>query len=210
MLQAILSYLFSKLGLDYNVVELITVERFNFLTAILYIVTIALIPAIFEELFFRKALIDFSRKYGKIFAIIVSAIIFGLAHMNLSQFIFAVLMGIIFGAIYIYSNDIKLPILLHFLNNGYVAFSNVLLTNGIINENFIEKFNLIIFLISIFILIIFIVNFIKNNKGRLKNIKLKKEDICGYKYIFLDFTFLISLTLIVCCFALTEKILRLM
>ena len=211
ILQAILSYLFSKIGLDYNVVELVETEgKFSLLTAILYIVTIALVPAIFEELFFRKALIDFSKKYGKVFAIIISAIIFGLAHMNLSQFIFAFLLGIIFGTIYVYSNDIKLTILLHFLNNGYVALFTVLLTNGIIGENFVEKFNLIVFIISVIVLIVATINFIKNNKEGLKKIKFKKENISEYKYIFLDFTLLISLTLVICCFALTEKLLRLM
>ena len=211
ILQAILSYLFSKIGLDYNVVELVETEgKFSLLTAILYIVTIALVPAIFEELFFRKALIDFSKKYGKVFAIIISAIIFGLAHMNLSQFIFAFLLGIIFGTIYVYSNDIKLTILLHFLNNGYVALFTVLLTNGIIGENFVEKFNLIVFIISVIVLIVATINFIKNNKEGLKKIKFKKENISEYKYILLDFTLLISLTLVICCFALTEKLLRLM
>ena len=109
-----------------------------------------------------------------------------------------------------HSNDIKLTILLHFLNNGYVALFTVLLTNGIIEENFVEKFNLIVFIISVIVLIVATINFIKNNKEGLKKIKFKKENISEYKYIFLDFTLLISLTLVICCFALTEKLLRLM
>ena len=43
----------------------------------MYIIVTALIPAIFEELFFRKGIINISKKYGEIFAILISAVIFG-------------------------------------------------------------------------------------------------------------------------------------
>lgn len=211
VLQGVLSYIYPKIGLDYNAIEVIDIqENFSILTSIMYIVTIALVPAIFEELFFRKGLIDFSEKYGKVFAVIVSAIIFGLAHMNLGQFIFAFFMGIIFGTIYIYSKDIKLTVLLHFLNNGYVALFTVLLMNGAISEEFISSFNIIIFAISVIILLTTIIRFLAKNKQKIKEFKLTKQNISQYKYIFLDFTLLISLVLIGCCFILTEKILRLM
>ena len=81
---------------------------------------------IFEELFFRKAVIDFSLKYGKKFALIFSALLFGILHMNLSQGLFAFIVGIIFGAIYLYTKDIKFTMFIHFINNGFAVLELIL------------------------------------------------------------------------------------
>ena len=85
-----------------NIVNSFT-EDGSILTNILLFVAIAVQAGIFEELLFRKAIIDYSKKNGKIFAVIISSIFFGLIHLNLSQFIFALLIGIVFGVIYVLS-----------------------------------------------------------------------------------------------------------
>ncbi len=74
--------------------------------------TVILAP-VAEELFFRKVVIDRLRKYGDIPAILLSATIFGLAHGNFSQFFYAFLLGLAFGAVYCMTGRLRYSIALH-------------------------------------------------------------------------------------------------
>ena len=164
----------------------------------------------FEELFFRKGLINYSEKFGKGFAVIFSALVFGLVHMNLGQFIFAFGIGIVFGIIYLKTKDIKLTMILHFLNNSYSAILSILVMKNFVNEQFLERFSNLLFAVSLAILILGLLKFFKQNKEKLKLPKIKdlQKNLKEYKYILYDYTFIVSAVLIVVCFALTEKMLR--
>lgn len=71
---------------------------------------------IVEEVIYRGFIMKSLEKYGKVFAIVISAILFGLMHTNLTQSIFAMLVGLVLG--YVAMNySLKWSILLHFLNN---------------------------------------------------------------------------------------------
>ena len=84
----------------------------------LSIITIALLPAIFEELLFRGVIFtSFNKKYGAYIAIIVSALLFGIYHMNWVQGIYAFIFGMALAYIYLKSNSLFLPIIFHFINN---------------------------------------------------------------------------------------------
>lgn len=69
-----------------------------------------------EELVFRGFLLRSLEKYGKIFAIVTSAILFGIFHANFIQGIFAFAVGIIFGFVAM-EYSIKWAIVLHIINN---------------------------------------------------------------------------------------------
>ena len=72
---------------------------------------------VFEELIFRKVLIDRTIKYGEYVSIVMSGIMFGLLHGNFSQFFFAALIGMLFGYIYIRTGRIRYTIFLHMAIN---------------------------------------------------------------------------------------------
>lgn len=74
--------------------------------------TVILGPAA-EELFFRKALIDRLSAYHPMDAILFSALLFGLIHGNLTQFLYAFPIGVLFGIIYWRTKNIRYTILLH-------------------------------------------------------------------------------------------------
>lgn len=83
-----------------------------------YLIIFAVILApIFEELLFRKLLIDRARKYGDITAILLSGILFGLFHGNFEQFFYAAFLGTIFAYIYVKTGNIKYTISLHMIIN---------------------------------------------------------------------------------------------
>lgn len=72
---------------------------------------------IIEELMFRKLILDRLYPFGEKFAILVSALLFALFHGNLTQFIYAFLLGAVFGYLYCRTGKILYPILLHMAIN---------------------------------------------------------------------------------------------
>jgi membrane protease YdiL (CAAX protease family) len=85
---------------------------------ILSIIAIGIIPAFTEELFFRGLVLDgFQKNYSKRKAIIISALLFGIIHLNPWQFYSGFIFGLIAAWICIETNSILLCIFLHFYNN---------------------------------------------------------------------------------------------
>ncbi|PKM72444.1 MAG: hypothetical protein CVU91_08600 [Firmicutes bacterium HGW-Firmicutes-16] len=83
---------------------------------LLVVVTIA---PILEEYIFRKMLIDRIRVYGEGTAILVSGLMFGLFHGNLSQFFYAFGLGCLFAYIYLRTGKVRYTIILHAIINGF-------------------------------------------------------------------------------------------
>ena len=59
-----------------------------------------------EELVFRKQLIDRTRIYGEELSVLFSAIMFGLFHGNLKQGVYAALLGLLLGYVYLRTRNI--------------------------------------------------------------------------------------------------------
>lgn len=77
---------------------------------------VIIIP-ILEEILFRKLLCDRLLALGEGYAIIVSAVIFGLIHGNFYQFAYAFLLGALFALIYVKTGKIRYSAIYHmFLN----------------------------------------------------------------------------------------------
>ena len=83
----------------------------------LNLLLISIIGPIFEEIFFRKFLIDRTIKYGARVSIILSAVIFGFFHGNISQLFYAFLLGGFFAYVYIKTGKIIYTIALHIIVN---------------------------------------------------------------------------------------------
>ena len=85
------------------------------------IITVIYAP-VFEELIFRKVLLDKLRPFGDVTAILFTGFAFGLTHMNFGQFFFATAVGFVFGYVMIKTNRLIYPILMHFAYNSFSAF----------------------------------------------------------------------------------------
>ena len=82
------------------------------------IIYIGIAPAFMEEFLFRGIILNgFSANYSKRKAIIISALLFGLIHLNPWQFFTGFLFGIILAWVCIETKSIILCIFLHFFNN---------------------------------------------------------------------------------------------
>ena len=78
---------------------------------------------IFEELMFRKFLVDRMVRYGEAVAVVVSGLMFGLFHGNFSQCFYAAFLGMLLAYAYVKTGKIKYPIFIHMIIN----LSNTLL-----------------------------------------------------------------------------------
>lgn len=85
---------------------------------ILNLFTIAVLPALLEEMIYRGYILRTLRPYGDGFAVLISAMLFSLMHGNLRQIPFAFIVGLFLGFLYVQTNNIWIPIVVHFINNG--------------------------------------------------------------------------------------------
>ncbi len=76
-----------------------------------------ILAPVIEEFLFRRQIIDRIRVYGERRAILVSAVMFGLFHGNLSQMFYAGVLGLVFGYVYLKTGKLRYSIILHALIN---------------------------------------------------------------------------------------------
>lgn len=91
--------------------------------------TMAVLPALLEEMIYRGYILRVLRPYGNLFAVMISSLLFSLMHGNLRQIPFAFMVGLLLGLLYVTTNNVWLPIAVHFANNAisvlmeYFSFS---------------------------------------------------------------------------------------
>lgn len=94
--------------------------------ALLLLITSVLIPAFFEELLFRGAILSALLPYGKTIAVIGSAVLFGVMHQNADQLLYTTLAGIVLGVLVVKSGSIWAGVLLHLFNNLFAVVEKIL------------------------------------------------------------------------------------
>ncbi len=96
------------------------------------LLVVAVLPAIAEELFFRglvqKYMIGWVGK--RFWGILITAAIFSAIHMQFQGFIPRLLLGMLFGYLYVWSGSILAPIAAHFANNSTAVFVYYLIGKG--------------------------------------------------------------------------------
>lgn len=157
ILVALAGDFFSRFGVDYSV---------NFgendtsvYGIVLAVVSTAVVPALVEEFACRGIVLGSLLRFGEGFAILVSAILFGLMHGNFEQMPFAFLVGLALGFVRVKTKSIWICILIHFSNNlfslasdylskilpsqinyvCYTSFVLIFLLAGIVSWLFLEK-----------------------------------------------------------------------
>ena len=80
-----------------------------------------------EEIVYRGILLEKLRKYGDVFAVLISALIFGMLHGSRLPHTF--LAGIFMGILYVRSNNLIYPIGMHIFNNLFYSSFVLVLEN---------------------------------------------------------------------------------
>lgn len=158
---------------------------------------------IVEEIVYRGILLENLRKYGDAFAIVISALIFGMSHGY--GILHTFLGGIFTGILYVKSNQLSYPILMHLFINLFsillVSWIGKFFEIGSINME-----SLILAIISIIIAFVLYIIAKKKNYSEIKNIKISeikkiipqlKKDKEKYKVFFQEGGVIFSLMLFI-------------
>lgn len=169
------------------------------LELIVSLVAVAVVPAILEELVFRGIIFKGCLQYGKIQAVIISALAFSLFHGSIEQTIFQFVLGVVCALIYLKTGDIKLNITFHFVNNAviliysyFVTSANVALTSVKLWEVFVSLALVAVGIIFIW-LSFFVVKKIKKEQTPLAFVKEEKN----YNVLFIIASFICLLNWVV-------------
>ena len=112
------SYVFSRIAF---------VARLETFSVILLLVTTVVFAPLFEELVFRGALLPvLAQAYGRGLGVIVSALVFALAHLSVGEFPPLVVLGLGLAFVRLSSGRLFPCVLMHSLWNG-VTFINLIL-----------------------------------------------------------------------------------
>lgn len=72
-----------------------------------------------EEVIFRGVLLKRARWFGDRTAVVFTAVTFGLMHGNISQFLYATAIGLLFGYAAVRTNGIRYSVMMHMFINSY-------------------------------------------------------------------------------------------
>ncbi|NJK62799.1 MAG: CPBP family intramembrane metalloprotease [Synechococcaceae cyanobacterium SM2_3_1] len=98
---------------------------------LLFLLVVSVCAPVFEELLFRGFLFSSLTRYlSKGSALVVSALLFAVAHLNLSDLLPLTMLGLILGVIYSHSRNLLAPMLLHSLWNAGSLVALLILGNS--------------------------------------------------------------------------------
>ena len=126
----IIGALLSKFGLpdtspDFSLNGSVLFNTFTF-------ISVVILAPIFEELIFRGMILQTLSKYNKMFAIVVTSLLFGLLHLNMTQAIPAFFMSLILCYMCLKTDSLLVTILAHAGNNFLALMSaysnNIMIT----------------------------------------------------------------------------------
>ena len=87
---------------------------------VLTFIVVALLPALFEERFFRGILLKGMQSFGVWGAVLISGAYFSIYHQNPPQTVYQFICGAAFALVAIKSGSILPTVLSHFINNGVI------------------------------------------------------------------------------------------
>jgi|GEM_PF-2106152 len=92
----------------------------SFTDYLVLVVLLAVIPAVVEELLFRGIILSGLLQFGRVTAVIASAVLFSLFHLNPDQTVFQLIWGIVLGLVVLRTGNLVYTMILHFVNNFLV------------------------------------------------------------------------------------------
>ena len=131
---------------------------------LLNLLIVALIPAIGEELLFRGVILRLIRDIAKNphWAVIISALLFSAFHLQFYGFLPRFTLGLVLGYLFIITNNLWVPIFIHFVNNAAAVIVFNLHYNGYIKVS-MEDFGSLsspIYIIGSLLITLWLISFI--------------------------------------------------
>lgn len=113
----------------------LSMEQMTEMPLPLFILTVGVLPAFFEELVCRGMMLDGYRETPTWYMLIIPALFFGLLHMNFQQISYAFLAGIFLAYLVHVTGSIWASMTVHFVVNGFQSLLAWLMTQSSLAEN---------------------------------------------------------------------------
>ena len=84
------------------------------------------------------------KKYGRVFAVVTSSILFSAMHANTSQIIFTFFVALVFGFVDMVADSVVPSLVIHFLNNFYAVLFTILDANNQLDEDTIICIHIVV------------------------------------------------------------------
>lgn len=148
--------------------DLFIMEYENIWARLIYMAVVCICAPIFEELLFRGVILHSLRRFGDTFAIVCSAILFGLMHNNVQQIPHAIIGGFIFGYIVVKRGSLISSMILHAVNNIFVTVMDLVATQiSGYNENLSLIVQYVVITVTVSFCVILFVYYLKKNEYKL-------------------------------------------
>ena len=163
--------------------------------AMMLVVMVALIGPILEEIVFRKLLIDAIGRYNAGVAVIISGVVFGIIHSNISQFFYTFAFGLFLGFIYLKTGRLLYTIIMHVSVNLFFGTMSTILkrfTETELGTMIFGLYGLALITIAITGIVLFFVNL---KKFKLNNDRDMIKKANAYKIAFSNVGIIIFIVL---------------
>ncbi len=183
---------FSSFGIEYEVDYGAKPE--GFFGFMLTAIAIAVVPPLVEEFACRGLILGSLRKYSDSFAVLTSAIVFGILHGNFQQMPFAFLVGLILGYATVKTKSIWTAVAIHAFNNAV----SVIFDYAFMGQDTTAKNVCFVIYLIISILIGFIGIYLLNDRKDAFTLKNKKTNATKgqiYKWFFTSPTIVIFIVI---------------
>ena len=148
----------------------------NFGYYLLYVGFICIVPAICEEILFRGLICNGLKKLGSVTAVLGSAFLFMIMHGSPDQTVHQFILGVILALAFLLTNNLWVPIIIHFLNNFIAVTISFVLYGDSVAESTTETAEIYLGEYVVFALISAVV------AGIIMYYLLKLLSKCGRKY----------------------------
>lgn len=128
---------------------------------VLVIISVGVVAPIIEEVIFRGLIMKELKSYmPMVWVVIVQAVLFGIFHMRVIQAIYATLLGLMLGVVYLFVKSILAPIILHMFYN----LTSIMLSSYGQETIFMKYYRGFVFLSAV--IVVLILMYMYKNKGQ--------------------------------------------
>lgn len=146
-----------------------------------------------EEIIFRAAGLKAFEKYGKLFTILLTALLFGVFHANIPQGLFAFAMGVLLAFVAIEYSFVW-AVGFHFINNSVFSIvPSILVEHGIVSEDIVNTLFMLLLVIGCIVSAYVVVKYRKNiieyiveNKPEHETVVATRSSILLWIFILLN------------------------
>jgi len=86
--------------------------------------TVGIVAPVCEEIIYRHILLKPLRRFGDLQAVVITSVLFGFFHGNLTQFLYTTVIGFILGVTAVRANSVVPAIIIHMLNNIFILLNS--------------------------------------------------------------------------------------